>query len=84
MNQEHAGNNVMNSASSASTSSTSSTSSTLFIQGSLPTQSLSSFSPLSTTAHTSFTSTSFESLLNDVIKQTEELRKITELYESQQ
>lgn len=83
MTQGYAGNNVINSASSTSTSS-SSTSSSQFTQGSLPTQSLTGFSPLSTTGHTSFTSTSFESLLNDVIKQTEELKKITELYESQQ
>ena len=50
---------------------------------SLPTQSLSGISPISSVIQTSFTSTSFESLLNDVIKQTEELKKISDYYESQ-
>lgn len=53
-------------------------------KGTLPTQTLSGMSPLSITVEqSSFTSASFESLLNDVIKQTEELRRITDYYESQ-
>lgn len=49
----------------------------------LSTQPLSSSSLKTNVDQSSMTSTSFEFLLNDVIKQTEELKKIADYYESQ-